>query len=132
MDIGILLLIALAFVFVLGSYLFRTVAYGSLKGALFGAQVGATVGELPLASQPGHIGQTTVRVHVLEPAGVQFRKGGRGGGAVEASGPEVGLEILFKSAVSWQVRPVSLTAAEARRLAHFLEEAADRPRRSPG
>ncbi len=88
------------------SFLYRIVKHGGFKGAMFGADIVRTVGEVECAGQS--MMGTVVKVHVL------------GGGASERA---VGLEIVSKSFASYQMFPVTLSAPEARKLSTLLQTA---------
>ena len=81
-----------------------------LEGAVFGVPLREKIGELELAKR-GLI-KTKLRVHVLDPSH-------------PSDGPHVGIEVIQSTFASWDMRPVSLTRAEARLLAEVLSQAAD-------
>ena len=91
---------------VAASTLYRVIRNRGFRGALFGAPVRATVGEIEL--RPRGLVKSRLKIHTL------------GGGR---DSPQVGLEITHSTVGSWQMTPVSLTADEARRLAEALERA---------
>jgi hypothetical protein len=95
------------FAFAVGSMLYKIVRNRGFRGALFGAPVQSTVGEMELHSR----GMVKSRLKVHELAG-------------RANGIEVGLEIIHSTVGSWQTVPVALSASEARRLAEVLQLAA--------
>jgi F420-0:gamma-glutamyl ligase-like protein len=86
---------------------FGIVRHGGFKGALFGARISVTVGEVEMA-RSGLVRQR-VRVHVLE-----------GKESVER---RVGLELTQSAVLAWSMTPVSLSLDEARRLSELLSEA---------
>jgi len=91
---------------VLGWMLFRVKKYHGLAGAMFGAPVKRTVGEVQGVRQ--NIVGLTLRVDVLE------------GGSPDKA---VGLELVAKSVGSYQLSPIALSTDETRRLIGFLESA---------
>jgi hypothetical protein len=94
------------FVFMVGSFLVKMYKNGGFKGAMFGAPIVNTVGEV--SGTGSKIMGITVRVHVL------------GGDSPDRS---VGLEFVAKSVASYQMMPVSLSAIEAKKLIGLLESA---------
>ena len=89
--------------------IYKGIKYGGLKGAVFGVRLREKIGELEL-TQRG-LTRTKLRVHVLEPTG-------------PGDGPHVGIEVIQSTLASREMRPVSLTRSEARRLAEQLSQAA--------
>ena len=87
------------------TFLFRIMRYGGFRGALFGAEIRRTVGEVKGAGRS--IVNIGLKVHVL-------------GGAPERA---VGIEIVTKSFASYRMMPVSLSRAEAQRLITLLQQA---------
>jgi hypothetical protein len=94
------------FAVVLGRILVNIFKHGGLKGALFGAPIARTVGEVSAAGR-GPV-RATLKVHVL---------GGPGASSI-------GLEFAAKSFASYQMMPATLSADDARKLASLLEAAA--------
>jgi hypothetical protein len=45
--------------------------------------------------------------------------------AGDSGAPKVGVEIVYSTALSWQMMPISPSAEEARRLAEALNQAAN-------
>jgi ribosomal protein S28E/S33 len=88
-------------------FLFRIVRYGGFKGAMFGANIERTLGEVQGQSVAGS--WTTVKVHVL---------------SSESKARTVGIEVIGKSIASYQVTPIKLSSIEAQRLASLLQSAA--------
>jgi len=78
------------------------------RGAMFGAPVAGTLGELDLGRR-GMV-RTKLKVHRLESNNV--------------NSPEVGLEFVASTIGSWQMIPVSLTKSEAIELSALLAQAA--------
>ncbi|HEY7895902.1 MAG TPA: hypothetical protein VIC24_13465 [Gemmatimonadaceae bacterium] len=95
------------FAVAVGWALYKILRYRGWRGALFGAPVLSTVGELELPRR-GML-KTRLKVHRID---------GR------AKGVDVGLEITVSTVGSWQALPVSLSVADARRLAEMLDRAA--------
>jgi hypothetical protein len=89
--------------------LFKVIKHGGWKGAMFGAPVRTENCVIELA--PRGCGKTKLKVHVLDP---QDR----------SEGPHVGIEVIQSTIGSWEMRPVSLSRAEARTLAEELLRAA--------
>lgn len=78
-----------------------------LKGAMFGARITRTVGELDL----GKFGpmSTTLKLHRLE---------------LRAPGaPTIGLEVVNRSVAAWHMTPVRLTSEQAAALRELLSQA---------
>ena len=92
--------------FVVGTFVFKMVKYGGFKAAMFGAPIERTLGEVE--GSGSRMITVTVRVHAL-------------GGHV--AGKDIGLEFVAKSFASYQMMPVALSAAEARKLASLLQNA---------
>ncbi len=95
------------FVLIVVSFITKIVKNGGLKGALFGAPIKRTVGEVA-ATSPSRMMSVTVRVHNL------------GGNLPEKA---IGLEFVAKSFASYQMMPVSMSKVEARKLIMLLESA---------
>jgi hypothetical protein len=98
-------LILVAFVGVALFMLLRIRRFGGFRAAMFGAQIQRTVGEA--TGTGGSLVSTRLRVHVL------------------ADPPEkaVGLEFVSKSFASYQMRPITLSVAEAQNLIALLQAA---------
>jgi len=95
------------FLFVFGLFIYKIFKNGGLKGAMFGAPIERTVGEV-VATSPSRIMSIAVKVHVL------------GGASLDKA---IGLEFVAKSVASYQMMPVSLSKADARKLIALLESA---------
>lgn len=93
----------------LGAVLYKIVQHGGFKGAMFGARIDRTVGEV--AGGGVKLMKVRLRIHKL------------GGGLDRA----VGVELVAKSFASYQMMPVTLSNAEARRLIGLLEVATGGP-----
>ncbi len=87
--------------------LYKVVRNRGFRGAMFGAPVGRTVGEIALRSRG--LVQCRLKVHTL---------------IASSNAPQIGLEIAHSTVGSWHMTPVSLTADEARQLADALGRAA--------
>jgi hypothetical protein len=90
-----------------GFFLYRTIRYKSLRGAMFGATVLQTVGEVDGARQ-GPV-SVKLKVHVL--------------GDTDRPEGSVGLELVARSFASWQTTPITLPRAEAQKLLILLQQA---------
>lgn len=95
------------FLLAAGFILYRALRHGGLRGAMFGASVRRTPGEVGGEGQ-GPV-STRVKVHLL--------------GEESAPEPAVGLELVAKSFASYQMMPVTLSPSEARKLVALLEQA---------
>jgi hypothetical protein len=96
---------------ILAFWLFNIVRHRGIRGAMFGAELGGTVGELTLS--PNILAKSTVKVHRLNPND-------------SGKGPHVGVEFRFSSVLgAWEMRPVPLTRSQARDLAQLLAKAAE-------
>lgn len=93
-------------------FTYRIVRYRGVRGAMLGARIAETVGEVH-AHQRRIATSAKVRVHKLE-------EGSDGD-------LDVGLEIVVSGAGSWNSTPVALTKAEASELAGLLEQVAEQP-----
>jgi hypothetical protein len=93
-----------------GYFVFRAFRFGGLKGAMFGARIERSLGEVT-AERQGPVG-TVVKVHIL-------RRG--------ADEKLVGLEFVAKSIASYGMMPVALQADQASRLAALLQQALSEP-----
>jgi hypothetical protein len=89
------------------SFGFQALKNRGLKGAIFGAPIGRTVGELDL----GKIGpmSTMLKVHRLE---------SRGPGT-----PTIGIELVNRSLASYHMTPIPLTSEQASALKELLSQA---------
>jgi hypothetical protein len=92
------------------SMVFKIIKNRGLKGAMFGAPVDRQTGQIDLPRR-GMV-TTKLKVHVLDSADT-------------SEGPHVGVEVVHSTIGSWEMKPVSLTRAEARRLAEELLRAAE-------
>jgi hypothetical protein len=83
------------------------VRYGGFKAAMFGAKIERTIGEV-FGERHGGM-RAGVKVHVLT------------GSAGQRA---VGIELVAKSPLSYQMIPITLSPSEARDLALLLQRAA--------
>jgi hypothetical protein len=101
----------LLFAVVLGVWIFNLIKHRGVKGAMFGAELRGTVGEMTLNANP--LAKSTVKVHRLQPSD-------------PSAGPHVGVELGFSSVLgAWEMRPVPLTRSQAQELAHLIAKAAE-------
>jgi len=92
-------------------FLYRAMKNRGFKGAMFGAPIARTVGELDL----GRTGpmRTTLKVHHLQ--------------AREPGTPTVGIEVVNRSVVSFHMLPIRLTSDQAASLRELLLQAMSGP-----
>ena len=90
----------------IAAFLLAPVVRLGFKGAMFGGRIVETFG--PIDIDRIAIMSGSVRTHVVEQDGKR----------------KVGLEIVYRSPLSWQMTPVRLTTVQARALAAQLNEAA--------
>ncbi|MBI2174918.1 MAG: hypothetical protein HYU33_06960 [Candidatus Omnitrophica bacterium] len=86
---------------------YRILKHKGFKGAMFGARIVNTIGEVSGKSQ-GPI-SVLLKVHSL--------------GSDAPHEILVGIEVVAKSFASWQMMPVTLTASETQQLMSLLERA---------
>jgi hypothetical protein len=98
----------LFFVGVVGTFAWKMLKNGGMRGAMFGSRVERLVGEINGEKQAMH--SLKVRIHRLQGAE------GRG---------EIGLELVAKSFASYQMTPVTLSKESALQLAELLRQAAN-------
>jgi hypothetical protein len=89
------------------AFVFRMIKFGGVKAAIFGAEIGRTVGEIGLAD--GVVSSTKLKIHVLR-------------GAEEKA---IGLEVVARSVASYHMAPFSLSLADARQLIRLLQSAVE-------
>jgi hypothetical protein len=90
---------------VVGSFVYKIIRNGGFKGAMFGAPIKKTEGEVE-GTNSSRIMSVSVRVHAL-------------GG--DSPNKAIGLEFVAKSFASYQMMPVVLSKSEARKLIALLE-----------
>lgn len=95
-----------ALVGVIGFFVYRMFRFGGLKGAMFGAGVERTVGQVSGEKQ-GPVG-VALKVHILRR---------------EPSEKLIGMELTAKSFASYKMTPITLSAAQAKQLVSLLERA---------
>ena len=83
------------------------IRHGGFKGAMFGAKILSSVGEISLAKR-GLVSQK-LRVHILD--------------SDDPADRSVGLELKSSGPGAWSMTPIGLSSSEARRLISLLEEA---------
>ncbi len=86
---------------------YQAIKKRGLKGAMFGATITRTVGELDLGKS-GPM-RTTLKLHRLE--------------SRTPGGPTVGIEVVNRSVVSYQMLPIRLTSEQAGGLRELLSRA---------
>ena len=101
-------LFAVVFFAVAAWFVFRATKFGGLRGAVFGARIQRTVGEV-LGARRSFL-TTVLRVHILE------------GGPEEA----VGIEIVSKGFAAYRMTPITLSLVDARTLIGLLQSAIPR------
>lgn len=89
--------------------LFMVIRNRGIRGALFGAPLRRLVSEIKL--ETGILTRTKLKVHILDPRD-------------RSAGPHIGVEVIRTSIGSWHMSPISLTRAEAQKLADQLAAAA--------
>jgi hypothetical protein len=94
------------FLGIIGYFIFRMVRYGGFRAAMFGAKIEKTLGEVEGHRQP--LMSLRLKVHLLE------------GNPSEKA---VGLELVAKSVASYQMMPITLSTAEAKKLVLLLQSA---------
>ena len=99
-------LMIIVFAGVVISFVYKMFKYKGFKAAMFGAPITRTVGEV--AGLDSSIIKSAVKVHIL------------GGVPSEHA---IGVELIAKSILSYQMLPISLSNAEANRLIALLQEA---------
>lgn len=84
------------FAFVAANFVYQVIRKGGLKGAIFGASITRTVGELDLGKN-GPM-RTTLKLHCLESRAV--------------GAPTVGIEVVNRSVASYHMFPIRLTSEQ--------------------
>ncbi len=88
-------------------FAYSAIRHGGFKGALFGAKILSSVGEISCAKR-GLMSQK-LKVHILDSDDPVDRS--------------VGLELTSSGPGAWSMTPINLSSSEARRLISLLEEA---------
>ncbi|MGH9713396.1 MAG: hypothetical protein ACRD5M_08880 [Candidatus Acidiferrales bacterium] len=91
-----------------GNFVYQAFKNHGVKGAIFGAPIGRTVGELDLGKN-GPM-STKLKIHTLK--------------SNELGTPTVGIELVNKSVASYQMMPIRLTTEQAGVLKELLAQAA--------
>jgi hypothetical protein len=99
MPVGLAALVA-------GAFLFKILKHGGFKGALFGARIEHSVGEV--SGSGGKHMRSVIKVHMLQG---------------DSADRTVGIECVIKSFASYQMVPLTLSVSEARQLISLLESA---------
>jgi hypothetical protein len=89
-------------------FLFQVIKNRGFRGAVFGAPVARTIGQLNLGRK-GMV-RTRLKVHRLEPR--------------EPSSPEIGIEVWTKTIGAFSIAPLPLTREQAVTLSSLLSQAA--------
>ena len=93
---------------VVGPLLYRWFRYKSFSGAMLGAPIERTLGEITLKSSG--MSSSLLRVHALGPGNGQQRS--------------VGLQLISKAPLAASTMPINLSITQAQELAQLLESAA--------
>ena len=109
MDFQVIFFIV--FALIVARMLFGVVKNRGFRGMMFGAPLGATVGEIPLGSRG--LVNTKIKVHHLEP--------GSDGESM------IGVEIVSWTFGSYRMLPVRLTGLQAQELTRLLRQAIEHP-----
>ena len=91
------------FAAVAGSMLFKALKHGGFKGAMFGAGIRKTVGEV--SGNGPKLMSLSLKVHELDG---------------EPNDKALGLELVAKSFASYQTTPITLSVTEAKKLADLI------------
>jgi len=95
------------FVIVLGNFVYRVWKNRGLRAAIFSSPIVRTVGTLDLRKSGPMT--TTLKIHCLESKGLGT--------------PTVGIELVYRTALSYQMRPITLTSDQAFALRELLSQA---------
>jgi hypothetical protein len=94
-----------------GNFVYQAVKKRGLKGAIFGASITRTVGELDLGKS-GPM-RTILKVHSLE--------------SLKPGAPTVGIEVVTRSVLSYHMWPIRLTSEQAGAFRELLHQALEAP-----
>lgn len=94
------------FALVVGSFIYKSVRHGGLKGAMLGARIERTLGHVDCGGVK--FGSMSLKVHALS-GGLQ--------------GKAIGIELVAKTFASYEMMPITLSASEAKKLATLLQAA---------
>lgn len=92
----------------LAYFAYSVIRHGGFRGAMFGARIVDTIGEVEGADS--RLSSTRIKVHILEAENSEPRR--------------VGIEVVMTSLASWASSPITLSQSQARELAGILERAA--------
>lgn len=107
MDFAPEALFFVVFAAVLGYFGYRMLRHGGFRGAMFGARIEQTVGEVTGEKQgPMNV---ALKVHALRR---------------DDSEKLIGIELVAKSFASYQMMPITLSVSQAQQLASLLQNAA--------
>jgi hypothetical protein len=107
MDVGPGTLFFLVFAAVVGYFAYRVSQYGGFKAAMFGARIERTIGEVTGERQFGI--SVALKIHALRR---------------DDSEKLVGIELIAKSFLSYEMKPLTLSVRQAQQLASLLQNAA--------
>lgn len=98
-------------------FLYSVFRHGGFKGAMFGAKISSSIGEVSVSGR-GLFSQK-LKVHLLE--------------SDDPAAPRVGIEFTSSTPLSWNTIPITLSDADVRELISFLEQSlASAPPRDNG
>jgi hypothetical protein len=106
MDFGPGTLFFVVFAAVIGYFVYRMLQHGGFKAAMFGARIESTVGEVTGERQFDM--NVAVKVHALRR---------------DDSEKLVGIELVAKSFLSYEMTPITLSVHQAQELASLLQSA---------
>ena len=102
--------VKLVFFVIFGSFvayfLYSMFRHGGFRGAMFGARIYSSVGEVSTGKRG--LGSQKLKVHVLE--------------IDDANEPRIGIELTSASPLSWSTVPITLSDAGVRELISLLEQ----------
>jgi hypothetical protein len=87
-------------------FIYLIVRHGGFKGALFGAKISSSIGEVAGATRG--LGSQKLKVHVLD--------------ANDPAAPRVGIELTSSTPLSWNTVPIKLSDDAVRELISLLEQ----------
>ena len=97
-------IVVVASIAIIALLLLRALNFGGLRGAMFGARIQDTVGEVAGAASAVN---TILKVHVLD----------------NPPDKAVGIELVAKTFASYQMMPITLSVTEANTLMGLLQSA---------
>lgn len=92
-------------------FLYSMFRHGGFKGAMFGARISSSIGEVATVTRG--LGSQKLKVHLLE--------------VDDPTGPHVGIELTSSTALSWNTVPIKLSDAGVRELISLLEQSLGSP-----